>query len=91
MAEQKFLASEKAMEQLDSASVQEVHENEWLKHEAMVHRYKLIDFCCRFGAKQVFLYRVSNFGLLKVTFTTCFLQKNSSERIFNIFTVNLPI
>jgi len=38
MAEQKHLASEKAMEQLDSVSVQEVHENEWLKHEAEVHR-----------------------------------------------------
>nr|XP_002132030.1 coiled-coil domain-containing protein 83-like [Ciona intestinalis]XP_018667846.1 coiled-coil domain-containing protein 83-like [Ciona intestinalis] len=38
MAEQQHLASEKAMEHLDPASVQEVHENEWLKKEAHIHR-----------------------------------------------------
>ncbi|XP_076819679.1 coiled-coil domain-containing protein 83-like [Clavelina lepadiformis] len=38
MAEQKHLASEKAMEHLDASSVQEVHENDWLKNEAEVHR-----------------------------------------------------
>uniref|UniRef100_H2YFX4 Coiled-coil domain-containing protein 83 n=1 Tax=Ciona savignyi TaxID=51511 RepID=H2YFX4_CIOSA len=38
MQEQQYLASEKAMEHLDAASVQEVHENEWLKNEAQIHR-----------------------------------------------------
>nr|CAB3228728.1 coiled-coil domain-containing protein 83-like [Phallusia mammillata] len=38
MAEQKYLASEKAMGKLDPISVQEVHENEWLKNEAEIHR-----------------------------------------------------
>ena len=38
MAEQKHLASEKAMEKLDPASVQEVLENDWLKNEAAAHR-----------------------------------------------------
>ena len=42
MAEQKHLASEKAMEHLDASSVQEVHENDWLKNEAEVHRSVLI-------------------------------------------------
>ena len=39
MAEQKHLASEKAMEMLDPASVQEVLENDWLKNEAAAHRF----------------------------------------------------
>ncbi|XP_039249567.2 coiled-coil domain-containing protein 83-like [Styela clava] len=38
MAEQQHLASEKAMEQMDKIGVQEIHENEWLKTEAEIHR-----------------------------------------------------
>jgi len=77
VAEQKHLASEKAMEQLDPVSVQEVHENEWLKHEAQVHRYftplLVVSFTCKesFRMKVCQASLLSGFIVVKVAVNRC--------------------